>query len=140
MTTTISPETEADLLKRAWDVLDHSYSPYSRFKVGAALQTVSGEVFVGVNVECASFADCVCAERSAIGAAVSNGHQDFVAIAIVTQAPRPTPPCGGCRQLLAEFGLDIQVVYADKNDIRRRRVRELLPDMFDGKVLLDLQI
>jgi cytidine deaminase len=135
----MTPEAEKELLVKAWAALENAYAPYSRFSVGSAVLTETGEVFSGANMECSSFSDGVCAEKNAMGAAVTAGHRTFRAIAVVTRAPRPAAPCGGCRQLLGEFGPDILVVYANEGETKRSPLRDLLPDMFSGDVLLKLQ-
>jgi cytidine deaminase len=94
------------LIEAAMDVRAKAYAPYSGFLVGAALRTRAGKVYVGVNVENASFPVCICAERAALVAAVSQGDREFDEIVVVTDAKEPAAPCGICRQMLAEFGLD----------------------------------
>ncbi len=109
----------------------NAHAPYSKFRVGAALLTRSGKVYTGVNVENASYGLTNCAERVAVGQAVSDGHRKFRAIAIV--APSATlSPCGACRQVLAEFG-ECVVICADSRHLRRVRLHllsELLPNAF----------
>jgi len=106
---TAAPD-EAALVAEATAALAHAYAPYSRFPVAAALRARSGRVYRGANVENASLGLSMCAERSAIFSAVVAGERAFDAIAIVSQAPEPTPPCGACRQVLLEFGADDLVV------------------------------
>ena len=92
------------LLRAAADArLAHAYAPYSRFRVAAALLTVDGYTFTGVNVENASFGLTVCAERNALAAAIAAGARHMLALVVVSTAQRPTPPCGACRQVLIEF-------------------------------------
>jgi len=126
----ISSATEAMLLERAWQVFENAYAPYSEFGVGAALLTADGAVFIGCNVECAAYPHGICAERTAVSSAVAAGKRDFVAIAIATRAAKPTPPCGGCRQFMAEFSPDLIVIYATPDGVARSTVAELLPEMF----------
>src|SRR5262245_61803523 len=98
-----------DLISRATAARERSLSPYSRFKVGAAIRTKSGAVYDGCNIENASYALTVCAERLALLKALSEGERDFTEIAVVTDAATLTPPCGPCRQLLWEYCGDIPV-------------------------------
>ncbi|MBA4421068.1 MAG: cytidine deaminase [Anaerolinea sp.] len=123
-------EQKALLVEAACQVRRWSYSPYSHYPVGAALLTTSGKVYDGVNVENASFPLANCAERTAIFKAVSQGEKDFLAIAVVTE--NAGSPCGACRQVMAEFGLDTLVIIADSaGKIRlETTVAELLPGAF----------
>ena len=119
------------LLKRARDAAERAYAPYSRFKVGAALLMSDGSVVLGCNVENASYGVSICAERSAIACMVSIGHLDPVAIAVAGgKHGTPCPPCGACRQVLAEFNPDMQVVLESPNKIIVISVNELLPLSF----------
>jgi cytidine deaminase len=112
-------------------------APYSRFKVGAALETASGEIVTGCNIENASYGLTLCAERVALFKAVSEGHRRFTRIAIVAHAARPTPPCGPCRQILWEFGGNLEVILANRRGITaRHRLADLLPHPFDGRSLV----
>src|SRR5919198_5964088 len=99
-----------NLIKLATEARERAYAPYSNFKVGAALLSSTGLVFTGCNVENATFGLTVCAERVALWKALSEGHRRFTRVAVVTDAPTPAPPCGACRQLLWEFGGDLEVV------------------------------
>jgi cytidine deaminase len=113
-----------------------AFAPFSKFKVGAALQAASGEIVTGGNVESASYGLTLCAERVAVFKAVSEGIEDFVAVAVVTAASRPTPPCGACRQILWEFCGDIWVHIENlKGRSRTLRLSELLPLPFDARDL-----
>lgn len=119
------------LIEAATAVRPNAYAPYSGFAVGAALRTRSGKVYVGVNVENASFPVGNCAERSALVAAVTQGDRDFDEIVVVTDAKEPAAPCGNCRQMLAEFGLDLGVTVCGRGGpAYRLRLGELLPHAF----------
>jgi cytidine deaminase len=123
--------TEKQLIETAIEARQRAYAPYSNFRVGAALLTNSGKIFAGCNVENASYGLCVCAERTAICKAVSEGESQFVAIAV--SASPLASPCGACRQFLFEFGADIEVISVDPDDlnqIKRWRTGSLLPDGF----------
>jgi cytidine deaminase len=118
------------LLDAARRARDHAYAPYSRFAVGAAVETDAG-TFSGANVENASYPVGMCAERAAAAAAVSAGARRIAAVVVTTRAERPTPPCGMCRQFLYEFGPGMVVVSEGGDGMRRRwRLSDLLPDAF----------
>ena len=104
-----------DLVQRARAVRELAHAPYSKYRVGAALVTASGSIHVGCNVENASYGLTVCAERTAIGSMVAAGQREPVAIAIVTAGPEAGSPCGMCRQVLAEFALDLPVQLVTVN-------------------------
>ena len=119
------------LVPAAIDVMHRAYAPYSRFRVGAALLTRGGDVFVGCNVENASYPASICAERGAVMTAVAAGRRDFELIVIATEAAEPTPPCGQCRQVLAEFAPTLEVVSVVRGVAPRRwTMDELLPSPF----------
>ncbi len=120
------------LLEAAADARKNAYAPYSRFYVGAAVLTEDGRIFSGTNVENASYGATMCAERAAIFSAVSSGARKIEAIAIIADYPTPIPPCGICRQVLSEFGPDIQVVMANtKGEKRITTIATLLPFAFE---------
>jgi cytidine deaminase len=124
-----SPDPLEELITLAREARKQAYAPYSRFAVGAALRTVSGHVYTGCNVENASYGLSICAERVAVGKAVSEGDRNFETLAVVSETM--ASPCGACRQVLAEFGLDTRVVIADLEHGREiRTVRDLLPAAF----------
>jgi cytidine deaminase len=125
------------LLAAAWNVREHAYAPYSCFPVGAALLRADGEVVAGCNVENASFPVALCAERSALCAAVGRGlvPGGLRALAVVTGAAGLTPPCGACRQALAEFAEDLPILLANGHERRLCALRELLPMAFTGRSL-----
>lgn len=111
-------------------------APYSRFEVGAALETLDGAVFTGCNVENATYGLTVCAERVALLKALSEGQSAFVRVAVVADTDDPTPPCGACRQLLWEYGGDIEVILANlTRETARYRLADLLPVPFDRRLL-----
>lgn len=126
----INPEQREQIIKRAMEVRTLAYAPYSQYAVGAALLTRSGKIFTGVNVENSSYPLTLCAERSAVVKAVSEGERDFVAIAVATEDGGS--PCGACRQVLAEFGLDLLVlmVNAQGDVILETNLSQLLPYAF----------
>ena len=128
--------TVALLRERAFAAMERAYAPYSNFRVGAALLSSDGSVAEGCNVENASFPAGMCAERSAVSAAVARGNRSFQAIAIATEAEEPTPPCGMCRQVLEEFSPSL-VVMSFTRDGREARwtLDELLPRAFTPQSL-----
>lgn len=130
-------DSQADLglLEEAKKARERAYAPYSRFQVGAALRAASGKVYRGCNVENASFGLTVCAERVALQTAVAEGERVFVAVAIDAGTPAPTPPCGACRQVLAEFGVDLRVVLAG-DPPKVMPLSDLLPMSFGPEDLL----
>ena len=120
----------------AREARERAQAHYSRFKVGAALKTRTGEIVTGCNIENASYGLTMCAERVAVFKAVSEGLHDFDAIAVVADSKRLTPPCGPCRQILWEYCGDLLVHMVDmKGRSRTMRLRELLPMPFDGAFL-----
>lgn len=124
-----------ELWKMAKRALQFSYSPYSNFPVGAALLTGSGKVFLGTNIENASYGLTICAERVAIFKAISEGEREFLKMAIVGKEGEGLFPCGSCRQVMAEFSLDLEIVLYDpkKNEFNSWKVKELLPLNFSLK-------
>lgn len=135
MTAPADAELEG-LIAAAAEVRQRAYVPYSGFHVGAAL-LAGGRVFTGVNVEIASYPISVCAERNAIAAMVIAGERTIDAVAVVTGAEEPTPPCGGCRQALWEFGRDAVVVCATTGGAQTAStMRELLPGAFGPESFL----
>ena len=110
--------TEAARAARA-----HAHAPYSRYAVGAALKTASGGVYVGCNVENATYGATLCAERSAVAAMVAAGDREPIACVVVTAGPEPGAPCGICRQVLAEFADDMAILLVAENDATRGEAR-----------------
>jgi cytidine deaminase len=124
------------LIELAIEARKLAYAPYSKYPVGAALRTKTGRIYTGVNIENAAYPHTICAERVAIFKAVSEGEKEFEMIAVVTN--NGGSPCGGCRQVLAEFGLDTIVLLADGdgNFKKELTVSELLPEAFTPAHLL----
>ena len=111
-------------------------APYSNFKVGAALETADGTIVTGCNIENASYGLTICAERVAMFKALSEGHRRFTRMAVVADTVAPTSPCGACRQVLWEFGQDLEIVLANLTEVTgRHQMAELLPLAFDGRLL-----
>jgi cytidine deaminase len=126
----LTPEEKRSLVDLANTARQRAYVPYSNYAVGSALRTKTGRVYTGVNVENAAYPQTMCAERVAIFKAVSEGEKEFEVIAVVTD--NGGSPCGGCRQVMAEFGLNTAVILADGNGtiVKETTVQELLPDAF----------
>ena len=118
------------LIEAARAAQDNAHAPYSGYPVGAALETEDGQVFIGANIENASFGVTNCAERVALGAAVAQGVRVFSRLVIVTRSEPPAAPCGACRQALAEFGLDLKVESVGLETTKQWTLGELLPDAF----------
>lgn len=115
----------------AFAAMENAYAPYSRFRVGAALKSASGEIVIGCNVENAVYGEALCAERVAVAAAVARGLRDFEEIAIASEADDPAPPCGSCRQTMSEFAPELLVTsYARNGKKATWRVSDLLPEAF----------
>jgi cytidine deaminase len=120
------------LLDEARKIRERAYAPYSGFKVGAAIRAASGRVYTGVNVENAAYPEGTCAEAGAIAAMVAGGDTEIAEVAVIADAPSPVPPCGGCRQKLAEFGKgEVPITMATvAGATETRRLDELLPGAF----------
>lgn len=119
--------TDEELVQKAIEYRKNSYSPYSHFAVGAAVLTKSGKVFGGCNIENASYPVGICAERTAISKAVSEGERDIVALSVVGDTPGPCSPCGMCRQFISEFKIP-KIIMANLKGVRKTvTLEELLP-------------
>ena len=124
--------TDHALCQKAIEMLDRAYVPYSHFPVGAALLCADGTVFTGCYVENAAYGCTICAERTAIVKAVSEGHRDFVRIAIAGKSEDYCVPCGSCRQVMMEFAPEMEVICLNgRGESRKFALRELLPYGFD---------
>ena|SRR3984957_4294990 len=124
---------KSKLVQAAAKACEGSVSPYSKFKVGAALLTKSGEIIGGANVESASYGLTCCAERIALFKALTDGKKNFIAVAVVARCEGGPMPCGACRQLLREYAPDAKVFIADSDDLKKIRtftVKKLLPSAF----------
>jgi cytidine deaminase len=135
MTTKLTDAERQALINLANEARRRAYAPYSNYSVGAALRTKSGKLFTGVNVENAAYPTGMCAERTAVFTAVTAGEREFEVIAVVTE--NGGSPCGGCRQVLAEFGLDTVVLLADGEGklVLETTVGDLLPGAFTPEKL-----
>ena len=125
-----------ELIKKAEKARELAYAPYSNFKVGAALLTKDGQVFLGANIENSSYPLCMCAERNALYNAMLHGYKktDFVALALTADTDEPCSPCGACRQVISElFPIDAPIYMANlKGDVKESNIQELLPFAFSG--------
>jgi cytidine deaminase len=135
---TLTKQEKQELVDLANTSRERAYAPYSNYRVGSSLRTKTGRIFTGVNVENAAYPQTMCAERIAIFKAVSDGESEFEAITVVTE--NGGSPCGGCRQVMAEFGLDTIVILADGkgNIVQETTVKELLPGAFTPEHLKPL--
>lgn len=128
--------TYEKLIAAATEARERAYAPYSRFQVGAAVCGESGNIYIGCNVESASYGLTVCAERVAIWKGISMGETRFKSIAVVADTDELTPPCGVCRQIIWEFGGDIPVIFANLDGKAETvQMSDLLPRAFDTKFL-----
>jgi cytidine deaminase len=131
----MTPPEQQELIASALDAQKRAFCPYSNFPVGAALRTASGRIYQGVNVENASFGLTICAERVAASSAVAAGETKFTAMVVVSRSG--VSPCGACRQFLAEFAPNLEIVTVDSikpTEIHRATLDQLLPGRFEGPV------
>jgi cytidine deaminase len=128
--------TEEELIKAAAEARERAYAPYSNFKVGAAVEAENGDIYIGCNVESASYGLTVCAERVAIWKGISCGEKRFTRMAVVVDTEELTPPCGVCRQIIWEFCGDVPVILSNLHGKTETiQMSELLPRAFDSKFL-----
>lgn len=132
-----SGKTAKELIEMASQARQFSYSPYSKFRVGAAVESADGRVFTGCNVENSSYGLTMCAERVALGKAISEGAREFTRIAVIADAEAPVPPCGACRQVIYELcGNQVEVLMSDQyGKMEVHTIGQLLPEAFDGSFL-----
>jgi cytidine deaminase len=132
----VTEQDSTELVSAARKARRRAHAAFSGFKVGAALATADGAVVTGCNIENATYGLTICAERVAMFKALSEGHRHFRRIAIVADTPAPTPPCGACRQILWEFGGDLEVILANlRREQGRHQLKDLLPLPFDARLL-----
>lgn len=125
-----------ELMAEALKVRERAYAPYSQFRVGAAVRTRDGRIFVGCNVESSSYGLSICAERSALARAIAEGASNVVEVAVVADTPVPCPPCGACRQLISELGPQAQVHMGNLHgETSSRSIEALLPGAFSAQYL-----
>jgi cytidine deaminase len=128
--------SDRDLVEAARRAREHAQAAFSHFKVGAALECADGTVITGCNIENATYGLTVCAERVAMFKALSEGHRHFSRIAIVANTDDPTPPCGACRQILWEFGGNLEIQLANLTHATgTHQLKDLLPLPFDARLL-----
>jgi len=131
----VPSRTQAELVELARAAREHAHAPYSRFRVGAALETRAGRIFTGCNVENSSYGLSMCAERVALFKAISEGEREFTRIAVIADTPErmPVRPCGACRQVICDLmGPDAEVIMANlRGELEAHAVQELLPAPFD---------
>jgi cytidine deaminase len=125
------------LLKKASEAMKKAYAPYSRFKVGSAVRAGSGKIYLGCNVENASYGATICAERVAISQAIAAGEKTITEIGLINSTGRPCTPCGICLQVIAEFGRDAKIYSTNKNlkKVESYTLKDLLPHAYDDSYL-----
>jgi cytidine deaminase len=125
----------SELVRRAREVMQNAYAPYSKFHVGAAIEAADGTIHVGCNVENASYGLTICAERAAVCAAIAAGARHLRRVVVVSDADPPAAPCGACRQVLSEFGRDLRVIGVGPAGTVSWSMAELLPSAFGPEQL-----
>jgi cytidine deaminase len=137
--TTSKVRTATDLVELARAAREHAFAPYSKFRVGAAVETRDGRIFTGCNVENSSYGLSMCAERVALFKAISEGEREFTRIAVIADSPQrmPVRPCGACRQVISDLmGTDAEVIMSNLDgELESHSVKELLPAPFDRSYL-----
>ena len=129
-------DSQQRLLEAAGAARQHAHAAFSNFRVGAALETSEGRIITGCNVENATYGLTICAERVAVFKAISEGYRSFTRVAVVADTDEPTPPCGACRQILWEFGGDLEVILGNLGGEKARyQLKDLLPHPFDARLL-----
>ncbi len=132
----VSKVTVAGLVAAARKARRNARAPFSKFKVGAALETEDGQIITGCNIENATYGLTMCAERVAMFKALSEGHRRFRRVVVVADTHAPTPPCGPCRQILWEYAGDVEVIMANlTRETGRHQLGDLLPLPFDARLL-----
>lgn len=123
-----------NLIEAATAVRENAYAPYSKFKVGAAIRTTGGQVYVGCNVENVAYPEGTCAEAGAVAAMIAAGETEIAEVAVIADSPKPVSPCGGCRQKLAEFAKgDVAVTLTTVDGVTlQTTIATLLPGSFDA--------
>ncbi|QVL33133.1 cytidine deaminase [Telmatocola sphagniphila] len=128
--------SDKTLISAAQKARQYAIAPFSGFRVGAALETSEGKIYTGCNIENATLGLTICAERVALFKALSEGKTSFKRVCVVTDTSQPTPPCGACRQLLWEFGGNLDVLLADLKELKQtHQLGDLFPLAFDGRNL-----
>src|SRR5438105_97005 len=131
----VAAEARRRLLQAAIAVRQNAHAAFSNFRVGAALETTDGKIITGCNVENATYGLTICAERVAVFKAISEGYRAFTRVAVIADTPEPTPPCGACRQILWEFGGDLEVILGNLSGEKARyQLKDLLPHPFDARL------
>ncbi len=125
-----------ELIAKAVEAQEKSFSPYSNFRVGAALQADDGNIYTGCNIECSSYGLTICAERVALYKAISEGNRSFRRIVVLTDSEDFCPPCGACRQVLWDFAKSLEIILVNKSGKQKaHKIGDLFPEAFDSEFL-----